>query len=114
MLDYEIVYASALQRVIQILNKLMGYGCVNRIHQSNLLIHNQIRIIGYASGYRKQVLKKSKPSVVAPYPPNVFSYLSCTLHVSIILLSYNIVPKFVYHILSCSRLLSRRRSSIIT
>ena len=68
----QIIRCASAQRVFQIFEPLVSGSRIHRIHDRNLLIQNQIRVVGYTVGNNVLTLKQIQCLVICANVNNIF------------------------------------------
>ena len=79
MIDDDIIKASAVKQTVEIVKKLVAQRRIYGVKQNLFLVINKISITRITT-YGVNVLKKRLPSLIYPYPIDIFRYLFYTFH----------------------------------
>ena len=67
VLNHQIVGLTACQGLFHIAQPLSGLGCVDGVHNGDLLVQDHIRVIGHAVGHNILTLKQVYLMVIGAY-----------------------------------------------
>ena len=80
VVHHQIVQRTAVQDMLDILEKDAAHGPVHGVEEHRLLVHQQVGIIGNASGHRIDALEQGQPAVITADPIKIFRELFDAIH----------------------------------